>query len=181
MLHSLSWGLREYYKEREKNKEKLTSLYHLFHRSSHIYLSIPFSSSSVCLLSFPSPFLLCMLQLIVWTPNALMAFSQRAQISAALEENGTWWRWGVEIFQTQLSHALPPSASPFFSIQPSSFLSSLHATVITGVVVACEDRGWGAETIDRVSIRSGEMLQYCVSKASERPRFCCTLPRALLW
>lgn len=107
---------------------------------------------SFCLLSLPSPFLLCMLRLIVWTRNALMAFSQRAQISAALEENGAWWRWwrwwwGVGIFQKLLSHAAimhpSPSPSPSFSIQPSSTLSFLHATVVTAVVVGCEDRGWG--------------------------------------
>lgn len=145
----------------------LCTTYSTFHPISiSPFLSLP--PLSVCLLSLPFPFVLCMLRLIVWTRNALMAFSQRAQISAALEENGAWWRWGVEIFQTQLSHAAithPHLLLPFSFFIHTAFLSSLHATVVTSVVVGSEALGWG-ETVDRASILSGENALVWQSKAS---------------
>lgn len=123
MLHSLSWGLGKYYKEREKIWERklcfLTCLYHLFHLSSHICLSFPFSPSSFFLPFIPSLRFFCFvcMLLIVW--NALMAFSQRAPISAALEENGARWRWCwwwyfKSCFLVPLSHPTNPPPLLFF-------------------------------------------------------------------
>ncbi len=127
---------------------------------------------SFCLLSLPPFFLLCMLQLIVWTQNALMAFSQRAPISAALKENGAQW-WSVGIFQKLLSHAaisLPPPLLLFFpySPPPSSHPSLLQSSLVLWWDVRTED---GGKTIDRVSILSGEMLQRDKANVGrERPR-----------
>lgn len=66
----------------------------------------------------------CML-LIVW--NALMAFSQRAPISAALEENGARWRWCwwwyfKSCFLVPLSHPTNPPPLLFFHTGSSSLL-----------------------------------------------------------
>lgn len=78
MLHSLSWGLGKYYKERGKIWGKklyfLTSLYHLFHLSSHLQLSLPFHSSAFFFAFYPSPTLFCFvccgssyeLQMLLW-------------------------------------------------------------------------------------------------------------------
>ena len=193
MLLSLSWGLGKYYKERVKYGEKiyfLTSLCHLFHLSSHIYLSFSFSSSSFFFVYYPSPplfFSLCTLQFVAWTRNALTAFSQRAPISAALEENGArWrlqWRWSVGIFQKRLSHAaiLQKPLLPFLLLY--------HTALLPSLIPPCHSRRWccggmlgRAETIDRASILSCENAPVWQSRRWQRAaQICCTLARAQLW
>lgn len=86
------------------------------------YLSLFFPFSSFFLPFIPPLplFLLCTLQLVVWARNALIAFSQRAPISASLQENGARWPWrGVGIFLKLLSHTAimhpHPSSSPLFT------------------------------------------------------------------
>lgn len=179
MLHSLSWGLEIYYKEREKIWGKklyyLTSLHHLFYLSSHIYLFLLFL---FCLLFLPSPFLLCMLRLIIWARNALIGvFTESSDFCRSRGE----WRSAAAVvaecggiskaaFLCRY-HAAPPSLSPFFLLPHPSMLQS------SGVVVACEDRGWGGGTIGRVSILPGEMLQCQKARpmlAKSSADLCCT-------
>lgn len=125
-------------------------------------LTLPFLCFLFCLLSLPNPFLLCMLRLIVWTPNALMAFSQRAQISAALEENGARWQqrwWGhfKGCFLMPLMHPHPHPVFYPYSPPPSTHPLMLQSSQVLWWDVTTEDGG--GETINRESILSGEMLQ----------------------
>ena len=150
MLHSFSWGLWKYHKEREEIWGKklcfFTSLYHLSHLSSHIYLSFPLSSSSF-FLPFIPPLPFFALYAAVHHVNPKCSHGVFTKSSDFSRSRGEWRVVVVvcgDISKAAFSYRYCPSPIPplflFFSRQPSFFLSSLHATGITSVVMGCEDR-----------------------------------------
>lgn len=184
MLLSLSWGLGKYSKERGKYGEKiyfLTSLCHLFHLSSHIYLLLLLFL--FCLLSVSSPFFRFARCSSSYEPGMLLRhfhkelrfqpLSRRMALGGGCSGGGVWGYFKSG-FLMLLSCKKPSSPSSFFPIQPSCLLLSLRATVVAGVAVGCE--GGQKQLIGRQYFLV-KMLQ--CDKAiigREQPRFAALLP-----
>lgn len=162
----------------------LCATYSTFHPISICPFPSPPPLSS-CLSSFPPPFALCATAHRMNPKCSYGVFTKSSDFSRSRGERRSV---AVAVECGDISKAAfsccyltPPFPFPFFSIQPSSLLSSLHATV----TLWCCGRMWGqrmggGETIDRASILSGEMFPCDKAKpllAESGPDLCCTLAR----
>lgn len=147
----------------EEKRRLLTFLFHL----SQPFIPYPSLLSQLILLFlyavYLSPLMLCMLRLVEWTWNALVTFSQRAPISAALESGGSGRVGGVWGHFKNL-FLVPLSATPdlllfwgffFQSHCPAPSSHPSRCSVFNSVVVGCEVNGKKKGTMRRKTINVG--------------------------
>ncbi len=196
MLHSVSWGLGKYYKEREKIWGKKAIFSHL--SVPPIPPFIPYlpllpDSSSSFFLPFIPPRPFFALYAAAHRMNSKCSYAVFTKSSDFSRSRGEWHSVAVVVGCGDISkaafscryHASPPPVLLLFPYgpPPPSHPSMLQSSPVLWWDVRTED-GEGGGSIDRASILSGEMLQCDRAKpmlAESGLDLCCTLARKHLW
>lgn len=139
-------------------KKSIFSLYHLFHLSSHIYLSFPYRSSFFLFAFHPHPPLFCFVcrgssyepEMLLWCFHKELRFQP---LSRRMAHGGGEWGDFKSCFLMPLSRT-PLHTHTHTSPLPLPFF---HTVLLLHLSPAWCWRHWGP--IDRVSIVSVEMLQ----------------------